>query len=243
MCTPELYLNSPNLSYRKYMSCVERIETSPNCDPNNRLPANSPYCTQPKTALNLKGEYCRWSLRVRWSISHIYFTDPKTKHILYITVYSRLKTLCYTNKQNLTELSLTIHLPQWFLLRSHALRMCDPNKLSQTLGSHRVCWGHTCAKHVTSTQIIEEADWMVSKISETSCLFLWVFIKLYCLFFCSRRVFGVVEERCVCIVLDLDATTDSQFDIYRHALIQALKEQIMFLAKFNLIRFVASLAI
>ena len=171
------------------------------------------------------------------------FTSLTLRWSIYCILYSRLKTLCYTNKQNLTELSLTIHLPQWFLLRSHALCMCDPNKLSQTLGSHRVCWGHTCAKHVTSTQIIEEADWMVSKISETFCLFLWVFIKLYCLFFCSRRVFGVVEERCVCIVLDLDATTDSQFDIYRHALIQALKEQIMFLAKFNLIRFVASLAI
>ncbi|KAJ7325717.1 Von Willebrand factor A [Desmophyllum pertusum] len=52
----------------------------------------------------------------------------------------------------------------------------------------------------------------------------------------SRRVFGVVEERCICIVLDVDTTSESEFSTYLHGLIQVLKEQVMFIAKFNLIR-------
>lgn len=52
----------------------------------------------------------------------------------------------------------------------------------------------------------------------------------------SRRVFGVIEERSITIVLDIDVASDTQFDIYRHALIQVLKEQVMFIAKINLIR-------
>ena len=26
-----------------------------------------------------------------------------------------------------------------------------------------ICWSYTCAKHVTSTQVTEEADWIVDK--------------------------------------------------------------------------------
>lgn len=52
----------------------------------------------------------------------------------------------------------------------------------------------------------------------------------------SRRVFGVIEEHCICIVLDVNTTSESEFSTYLHALVQVLKEQVMFLAKFNLIR-------
>ena len=53
---------------------------------------------------------------------------------------------------------------------------------------------------------------------------------------CSRRVFGVIEERCICVVLDVNTSSESEFATYLHALIQVLKEQVMFIAKFNLIR-------
>lgn len=52
----------------------------------------------------------------------------------------------------------------------------------------------------------------------------------------SRRVFGVIEERCICIVLDMNTTSESEFSTYLHGLVQLLKEQVMFIAKFNLIR-------
>lgn len=52
----------------------------------------------------------------------------------------------------------------------------------------------------------------------------------------SRRVFGVIEERCISIVLDVNTESESEFSTYLHALIQVLKEQVMFIAKFNLIR-------
>lgn len=57
-------------------------------------------------------------------------------------------------------------------------------------------------------------------------------------FSCSRRVFGVIEERCICIVLDVNTTSESEFSTYLHALVQVLKEQVMFIAKFNLIRYI-----
>ena len=53
---------------------------------------------------------------------------------------------------------------------------------------------------------------------------------------CSRRIFGVIEERCICVVLDVNTTSESEFGTYLHALVQVLKEQVMFIAKFNLIR-------
>ena len=52
----------------------------------------------------------------------------------------------------------------------------------------------------------------------------------------SRRVFGVIEERCICIVLDVNTTSESEFSTYLHGLVQLLKEQVIFIAKFNLIR-------
>ncbi|CAH3141058.1 unnamed protein product [Porites evermanni] len=52
----------------------------------------------------------------------------------------------------------------------------------------------------------------------------------------SRRIFGVIEERCISIVLDVNTESESEFSTYLHALIQVLKEQVMFIAKFNLIR-------
>lgn len=55
---------------------------------------------------------------------------------------------------------------------------------------------------------------------------------------CSRRVFGVIEERCICIVLDVNTTSESEFGTYLHGLVQVLKEQVMFIAKFNLVRYI-----
>jgi len=53
----------------------------------------------------------------------------------------------------------------------------------------------------------------------------------------SRRLFGVVEEKCVCIVLDLSQnSTQQQFDLYIGALETVIREQISRLSRFNIIR-------
>jgi hypothetical protein len=52
----------------------------------------------------------------------------------------------------------------------------------------------------------------------------------------SRRVFGVVEEKAVTVVLDVRNMSPEQFDQYRTALQRVLKEQFQHLTKFNLIR-------
>ena len=52
----------------------------------------------------------------------------------------------------------------------------------------------------------------------------------------SRRVFGVIEERSVTIVLDIRNMSPQQFDLYRMALERVIYEQITQVAKFNLIR-------
>ncbi|KAL4230601.1 Von Willebrand factor A [Mactra antiquata] len=52
----------------------------------------------------------------------------------------------------------------------------------------------------------------------------------------SRRLFGVVEERAVTIVLDIRNMSPQQFDLYRMALERVIYEQITQIAKFNLIR-------
>lgn len=52
----------------------------------------------------------------------------------------------------------------------------------------------------------------------------------------SRRIFGVIQEHCVCIVLDIKNLSPQQFDQYRVAFERVLKEQVAQLAKFNLIR-------
>ncbi|XP_052792048.1 von Willebrand factor A domain-containing protein 3B-like [Mya arenaria] len=52
----------------------------------------------------------------------------------------------------------------------------------------------------------------------------------------SRRVFGVIEERAITIVLDIRNMSPQQFDLYRMALERVIYEQITQIAKFNLIR-------
>jgi len=70
-----------------------------------------------------------------------------------------------------------------------------------------------------------------------------IYYLFYCPFFFSRRVFGVIEERCITIVLDIDVASDTQFDTFRHALIQVIKEQVIFIAKLNLIRCAADMQV
>ncbi|XP_030837027.1 von Willebrand factor A domain-containing protein 3B isoform X4 [Strongylocentrotus purpuratus] len=52
----------------------------------------------------------------------------------------------------------------------------------------------------------------------------------------SRRLFGVIEEHCVCIVIDVKTNSPSHFDHCRNALIRVLEDQVSQVAKFNLIR-------
>ena len=52
----------------------------------------------------------------------------------------------------------------------------------------------------------------------------------------SRRIFGVIEEKCITIVLDVQAANQELFDMYIQSLIQVVKEQVMFVSKLNLIR-------
>jgi len=53
----------------------------------------------------------------------------------------------------------------------------------------------------------------------------------------SRRLFGVIQESVVIIVLDIKTMSPQQFDQYRCALERVLKEQVSMLAKFNLYRY------
>ncbi|XP_074651656.1 von Willebrand factor A domain-containing protein 3B-like [Tubulanus polymorphus] len=52
----------------------------------------------------------------------------------------------------------------------------------------------------------------------------------------SRRLFGVIQEHSICIVIDIKNMSPQQFDQYRAALERVLTEQVSLLAKFNLIR-------
>ena len=52
----------------------------------------------------------------------------------------------------------------------------------------------------------------------------------------SRRIFGVIEEKSIAIVLDIRNMSPQQFDQYRTALERVLHEQVSQLAKFNLLR-------
>ncbi|XP_076446673.1 von Willebrand factor A domain-containing protein 3B-like isoform X2 [Babylonia areolata] len=52
----------------------------------------------------------------------------------------------------------------------------------------------------------------------------------------SRRVFGVVEEKAVTVVIDIRNMSPEQFDQYRAALDRVMREQFRHLTKFNLIR-------
>ncbi|XP_059179164.1 von Willebrand factor A domain-containing protein 3B-like isoform X2 [Physella acuta] len=52
----------------------------------------------------------------------------------------------------------------------------------------------------------------------------------------SRRVFGVIEERSITIVLDIQNMHPEEFDQYKVALEKVIREQVSQIAKFNLIR-------
>ncbi|NXD80547.1 VWA3B protein, partial [Halcyon senegalensis] len=52
----------------------------------------------------------------------------------------------------------------------------------------------------------------------------------------SRLLFGVIQERCIGIVLDFGSVAPSEFDLCREALSMVLVEQVTQIAKFNLIR-------
>ena len=52
----------------------------------------------------------------------------------------------------------------------------------------------------------------------------------------SRRLFGVIEEKGLTIVLDIRNMSPQQFDQYRIALERVIFEQVTQVAKFNLIR-------
>lgn len=52
----------------------------------------------------------------------------------------------------------------------------------------------------------------------------------------SRRLFGVIEEKSITIVLDIRNMSPQQFDLYRMGLERVIYEQITQIAKFNLIR-------
>lgn len=52
----------------------------------------------------------------------------------------------------------------------------------------------------------------------------------------SRRIFGVILERSVCIILDISNATPQQFDQYRSAAERVIREQIEHTSKFNIIR-------
>jgi len=54
----------------------------------------------------------------------------------------------------------------------------------------------------------------------------------------SRRLFGVIEEKAITIVLDIRNMSPVHFDQYRMALERVIYEQLTQVAKFNLIRYV-----
>ena len=52
----------------------------------------------------------------------------------------------------------------------------------------------------------------------------------------SRRIFGVVEEKSVTLVLDINNLSSQQFSQYLSAVERVLREQITQVAKFNILR-------
>ena len=48
-----------------------------------------------------------------------------------------------------------------------------------------------------------------------------------------RRFF---QEHCVCFVLDVSTMSQTQFDLYREALCEIIRDQVSQLAKFNIIK-------
>lgn len=51
----------------------------------------------------------------------------------------------------------------------------------------------------------------------------------------SRQVFGVIVEQSITIVLDFGGMLEEELDLCRDALIMVLKEQVAYIAKFNII--------
>lgn len=52
----------------------------------------------------------------------------------------------------------------------------------------------------------------------------------------SRQIFGVIQEQCIVIVLDFGIAAPTEFDVCRDALSMVLVEQVIQIARFNLIR-------
>nr|XP_018670374.1 von Willebrand factor A domain-containing protein 3B isoform X1 [Ciona intestinalis] len=52
----------------------------------------------------------------------------------------------------------------------------------------------------------------------------------------SRRIFGVIQEHSVCLVLDVSTMSQTQFDLYRESLCEVIRDQVSQLAKFNMIK-------
>ena len=49
-------------------------------------------------------------------------------------------------------------------------------------------------------------------------------------------MFGVVQEQFVTIVLDLQCSTEAERDLVKYALFSLVKEQLIYLSRFNFIR-------
>ena len=54
----------------------------------------------------------------------------------------------------------------------------------------------------------------------------------------SCKTFGVVEEKRICIVVDVQEDTEIEFQFYIEILTSLIKEQLVHCQKLNLIRFV-----
>ena len=52
----------------------------------------------------------------------------------------------------------------------------------------------------------------------------------------SRRLFGVITEQSICLVVDCKTKDSVKFSQYRNCLIKLLKEQIAKISSFNIIR-------
>lgn len=95
-----------------------------------------------------------------------------------------------------------------------------------------------CQKHLKLLQIIVPPDSMkqletrlIQAISLFKRRLLWLTSE-------SRRIFGVIEEKSICIVLDFRGLTDQQLHLYLSAVERVLLEQVSKLNRFNLIQYV-----
>jgi hypothetical protein len=49
-------------------------------------------------------------------------------------------------------------------------------------------------------------------------------------------MFGVIQEQSMTIVLDLQCSTEAERDLVKYALFSLVKEQLMYVSRFNFIR-------